>query len=73
MGDNKMANELNTCVFCGGKFTGPGNSTWGYWEVANGLTREEAEKMSEKFRCCDDCNLKYVIPARLKLMRSNNG
>ena len=64
-----MAEELvTTCPFCGQKFTGPGNSTRGYWE-ANGKTQEEDAKLSEKFRCCDDCNMNKVIPARLILMR----
>lgn len=65
----KMAEELvTTCPFCGQKFTGPGNSTRGYWE-ANGKTKEEDAKLGEKFRCCDDCNMNKVIPARLILMR----
>ena len=64
-----MAEELvTTCPFCGQKFTGPGNSTRGYWE-ANGKTKEEDAKLGEKFRCCDDCNMNKVIPARLILMR----
>jgi len=64
-----MAEELvTTCPFCGQKFTGPGNSTRSYWE-ANGKTKEEDAKLGEKFRCCDDCNMNKVIPARLILMR----
>ena len=46
-----------------------GNSTWGYWQVADGLTPEEDAEFGEKFRCCDKCNFKYVIPARLILTR----
>ena len=47
-----MAEELvTTCPFCGQKFTGPGNSTRGYWE-ANGKTKEEDAKLGETFRCC---------------------
>ena len=68
-----MGKELNTCVLCGGKYTGPGNSTWGFWQSIPGYTPTEAEQMSENYRCCDDCNLKFVIPARLKLMRAYNG
>ena len=42
-----MAEELvTTCPFCGQKFTGPGNSTRGYWE-ANGKTKEEDAKFGE--------------------------
>ena len=64
-----MAEELvTTCPFCGQKFTGPGNSTRGYWE-ANGKTKEEDAKLGETFRCCDNCNMSKVIPARLILMR----
>lgn len=64
-----MTEELvTTCPFCGHKFTGPGNSTRGYWE-ANGKTKEEDAKLGETFRCCDDCNMNKVIPARLILMR----
>ena len=67
-----MENTLTTCPFCGQKFTGPGNSTRGYWE-ANGVSQINDAKMAEKFRCCDECNLKKVVPARLKLMRNLNG
>lgn len=64
-----MAEELvTTCPFCGQKFTGPGNSTRGYWE-ANGKTKEEDAKLGETFRCCDNCNMSKVIPARMILMR----
>ena len=63
-----MTEELvTTCPFCGQKFTGPGNSTRGYWE-ANGKTKEEDAKLGETFRCCDDCNMNKVIPARFILM-----
>ena len=67
-----MAEKLvTTCPFCGHKFTGHGNSTRGYWE-ANGISKEEDAKMGETFRCCDDCNMKKVIPARLILMRQHD-
>ena len=58
---------LITCTLCGQKLTGPGNSTRGYWET-KGKTIEEDAKLGETFRCCDDCNMKKVIPARLILM-----
>ena len=57
------------CCFCNKEYTGMGNSTWGYWQVADGLTPEEDAEFGEKFRCCDKCNFKYVIPARLILTR----
>ena len=62
-----MSNELNTCVFCGSKFTGYGNSTAGYWQV-NGSSEQEDQEMSEKYRCCDNCNMTKVIPARMILL-----
>lgn len=41
--------ESKTCVFCNKEINGPGNS---------------ARPLEEGF-CCDDCNDKIVIPARL--------
>lgn len=44
----------NFCCFCDSVFDGEGNSTFPiYYKVD-----------CEKHRCCDDCNEKYVIPAR---------
>lgn len=63
-----MEELVTTCPFCGQKFTGPGNSTRGYWE-AKGATPEQDAENAEKFRCCDNCNMNKVIPARLILMR----
>ena len=54
-----MANKTFTCCLCGKKFIGYGNNPW----PCN--TDPEA-------RCCDDCNSKKVIPARiLQLMNTN--
>ena len=49
------ANEgKNFCCFCDSVFDGDGNSTFPiYYKVD-----------CEKHRCCDECNAKYVIPAR---------
>ena len=44
----------NFCCFCDSVFDGDGNSTFPiYYKVD-----------CEKHRCCDECNEKYVIPAR---------
>ncbi|MCI6316590.1 MAG: hypothetical protein MR877_05430 [Spirochaetia bacterium] len=44
----------NFCCFCDSVFHGDGNSTFPiYYKVD-----------CEKHRCCDECNVKYVIPAR---------
>ena len=44
----------NFCCFCDSVFDGDGNSTFPiYYKVD-----------CEKHRCCDECNDKYVIPAR---------
>ena len=40
------------CVICGQKFSGYGNN-------AEPVARGE---------CCDDCNLKVVVPARIKMI-----
>lgn len=58
--------ELNTCVLCGKKYVGMGNSTWGYWQL-HGCTSAEDASNGEKMRCCNNCNFYYVIPARMKL------
>ena len=44
----------NFCCFCDTLFDGDGNSTWPIYYKSDG----------EQRRCCDDCNEKYVIPAR---------
>ena len=50
----KCRPPINTCCFCGKTFEGMGNSTWPIYYKQDG----------EKHRCCDECNEKYVIPAR---------
>lgn len=62
--------NLKTCAICGKKYAGYGNSTWGYWFI-NGYSKENDEERGEKFRCCNDCNFKYVVPARIKLASNN--
>ena len=50
-----------TCCFCDKEFEGYGNSTWSYWS-----DEEERAGKGEERRCCNACNLKVVIPARLR-------
>ena len=48
--------EDKTCVICGKTYTGYGNNAE---PVADG-------------RCCDDCNIEIVIPARLKQIKNTS-
>lgn len=59
-----MPNEnlLSTCALCGKKYSGWGNSTWGLWNI------DEHDPEGEKIRCCDDCNQRLVVPARMGLI-----
>ena len=50
--------HLPECCLCGHKFLGWGNNPY--------------PLRSEKEDCCNDCNDKKVIPARLELMRQEN-
>ena len=43
-----------TCCICGRKFTGWGNNPY---------------PMKDQGECCDSCNQRYVIPARLALLK----
>lgn len=49
-----MAMTQKTCSICKKKYSGFGNN---------------AEPVNNK-RCCDDCNGRVVIPARLKMHRA---
>jgi len=53
----KIMSEQNlkyTCCFCGRPFYGYGNN---------------AEPVIKNGVCCDECNLKKVIPARIKQLK----
>ena len=62
IGSMKLIKEKNmseqnlkyTCCFCGRPFYGYGNNAEPV--IANGV-------------CCDECNLKKVIPARIKQLK----
>jgi len=50
----KRRPALNSCCFCKALFDGTGNSTWPIYY------KDDAET----YRCCDECNEKYVVAAR---------
>ena len=50
----KSRPALNSCCFCKKIFNDEGNSTWPIYYKED----------SEYYRCCDECNDKYVIAAR---------
>lgn len=41
------------CCFCGKELSKHGNDAW---------------PLDENGRCCNECNYKHVIPARIKLL-----
>lgn len=47
-----LTEDVNSCIICGEEFEGYGNNP---------------TPVTEKGRCCDACNLKFVIPARLEM------
>lgn len=51
-----LTEDINSCIICGEEFEGYGNNP---------------APVSEEGRCCDACNLKFVIPARLEAGRRN--
>ena len=53
----------NNCCFCGVELTDFGNSTWPIYPDA--IHCEKGEPNGENKRCCDECNQKYVITARI--------
>lgn len=52
-----IRNETYTCVICGEKSVGYGNNP---------------SPVSETGRCCDACNMKFVIPARLEFYKETD-
>lgn len=53
-----MDNGTKVCCICGKVFEGWGNNP-------DPVTDENGNLFPEDARCCDECNGKYVIPARL--------
>lgn len=47
--------KMHICCICGKEYEGYGNNPYPVgWDV-----------FSEEDRCCNECNMKYVIPARI--------
>ena len=53
-------NDIKLCCICGKEFVGWGNNPYPV------VTDDDA-------RCCDECNAKYVIPARLDEIYKTQG
>ena len=53
--NHSMNEEKNTCCICGREFGGYGNNPWPI-------------DPNPEHRCCDQCNEKAVVPARINLM-----
>lgn len=51
------------CCFCKKEYNGYGNSTWPIYPDADHCM--EGKPTGEQMKCCDECNIKYVIPARV--------
>lgn len=47
------------CAICGKVQDDYGNSTWGYWDI------DETDVRGQIHRCCNNCNMYCVIPARM--------
>ena len=54
--DRDIMEEKHVCCICGKEFSGHGNNP-------------EPVKPFESGRCCDECNMSEVIPARLAALR----
>jgi DNA-directed RNA polymerase subunit RPC12/RpoP len=53
-GANRLLGDKKKCVICGKEFSGYGNNPW---------------PVKSRGKCCDECNLNIVIPARLKMVK----
>lgn len=58
-GEKLTEAKENFCCICGELIKGYGNNP-------------EPYKSAEEGQCCDSCNLKFVIPARLEMTRGEN-
>lgn len=50
-----MEKKTKVCCICGKEYKGAGNNPW---------------PISGRGNCCDDCNRRLVIPARMRLMNA---
>ena len=55
-----MDNGVKICCICGKEFEGWGNNPYPVVK-------------DEDARCCDDCNVMYVIPARIEALAERDG
>ena len=60
MGNAKNPRKARTCPLCGRTFAGTGNSPEPLARLADGP-------------CCDECNYRVVIPARVRLLAGHAG
>ena len=56
------------CCFCGKSFEGYGNSTWPIYPDVEYTS--EGFPNGEQKRCCDECNMKYVIACRINPIKT---
>lgn len=61
-----MKNTKPVCCICGKHYDGYGNNPEGALDSNGNWTNWHAND-----RCCDECNLKIVIPGRIHLMLSD--
>lgn len=54
-----MDNKFYTCCICGKEFNDWGNNPW-------------PVVLDPDAKCCDDCNWKKVIPARIKEINNHD-
>ena len=65
-----MEDKTFVCCMCGGLFSGYGNNPDGAaWKTEDG--KIELPEFKDSERCCDECNMKFVIPGRLYRMNLN--
>ena len=66
LGDDSMDYK---CCICGGEFTGWGNNPEPVVATYDDVTGADIlDGEDNDLLCCDDCNSKKVIPARMQVM-----
>ena len=67
MRTNQNEKQRNCCI-CGTLVNGYGHNPQGaMWKDGEGNICEPQYNIGE--RCCDNCNVRYVIPGRLELLK----
>lgn len=59
--------DKNICAVCGKEYGLYGNSTWGLWKLDDDY-QDDNDCRGETYRCCDECNARFVVPARMGLI-----